>query len=331
MNESFETMQKICPQCGEAVDTDARFCKYCAFDLANSNVSQNISTEINQTPTKNNTLIISGVIGLLVVGFVGLVIFFNTGKNSQSVVENANSVSQASASTLTLGEKAEQIEQKILRGESLSATNLEGLSTSELRILRNVHFARYGRKYEKPGLGDYFSSRPWYKPNDSFNDKMLTSIDKANVALILSLEQPSNLQTDTTTTAVANNSAVTPPERATINSPKELSRETVFNLVSNRRTDIEVSTENSSILPSTPRTDLFRRMIEAKVVSCSMDKGIYFECKPGPKGSILRAGTGLNSERLYLLIGYKSPSEVSGISKSNENSAFADAGLSYKK
>jgi hypothetical protein len=194
MNESFGTMQKICPQCREAVDTDARFCKYCAFNLANSNAGQNISTEINQTPKNNNTLIISGIIGLLVVGFIGLAIFFNAGKNNQSVVENANSASQSSSSTLTLGEKAQQIEKKILRGESLSASDLEGITTPELRILRNVHFARYGRKYDRPGLGDYFSARPWYKPNDSFNDSMLNSVDKENVKLILFVEKPEVVQ-----------------------------------------------------------------------------------------------------------------------------------------
>ncbi len=120
MNESFETVQKFCPQCGEAADVDARFCKHCASDLANSDVNQNTSTEINQTQTKNNTLtIILSVIGLLVVGLVGLMIFIGIGKSNQSVVENINSVSQTSASTLSLGEKGQQIEEKILRGEAL--------------------------------------------------------------------------------------------------------------------------------------------------------------------------------------------------------------------
>lgn len=214
MNEPFETVQKFCPQCSEAVDTDARFCKYCAFDLANSNISQDISTEINQTRTKRNTLGILGAMCLLILGLIGVVIKFNSGRINQSAIENANSVSQTSASTLTLGEKAQQIEQKILRGEALSESDLEGLSTMELRILRNVHFARYGRRYEKPGLGDYFYSQTWYKPIESFNDRMLTSIDKSNVALILSLEQPSNSETNSIAVTAT---PVSTPELPTVN------------------------------------------------------------------------------------------------------------------
>ena len=112
MSELFEPLQKLCPKCGEAADVDARFCKYCAFDLTDSDFNQNTSTEINQTQTKNKSpnIILGGI--LLVVVIVGLTIFFNTfsKKNNQSVIENVNSVTETSASTLTLGEKGRQID-----------------------------------------------------------------------------------------------------------------------------------------------------------------------------------------------------------------------------
>jgi hypothetical protein len=190
MNESFETTQKLCPQCGEVTDADARFCKNCAFDLANSDVNHKDSTEVKQTRIKGNTLAILGALCLLVFVVVGLVIKLTTGKTNQPVVENGNSVAQAPTSIITLSEKGQQIEGKILRGEALNSSDLEGFSTAELRILRNVHFARYGRKYERPGLGDYFYTRSWYKSNDAFNDSMLTSIDKENITMILSVEKP---------------------------------------------------------------------------------------------------------------------------------------------
>lgn len=118
--------------------------------------------------------------------------------SSCSSVSNPSSDNRTSdttsASALTLSEKGQQIEQRILRDESLNVTDLEGLSTMELRILRNVHFARYGRKYDKGGLGDYFYSQSGYKPNDSYNENMVTATDKANISLILTVENNLNPQ-----------------------------------------------------------------------------------------------------------------------------------------
>jgi len=334
MNESFGTIQKICPQCGEAVDTDAKFCKYCAFNLAHSNAGQNFSPEINQTPTNNNTLIISGIIGLLVVGLVGLVIFLNAGKNNQSVVENANSASQSSASTLTLGEKAQQIEQKILRGDALSESDIEGLSATELRILRNVHFARYGRKYERPGLGDYFSTRPWYKPRDDYNESMIASHDKANVNLILAAENiakngeivSANSNTVMNTSVVDNSNSLTV---TTPQSTNDLNRQTVLSLVSGiipERT-VTVSMTNSSY-QSSGRTAAYSRMIEDKIISCEWDNSVgwWKKCELGPKGTSLRKEEGY----FQLTIGKISPTDVSGISRISDSSAFADVVLSFE-
>jgi hypothetical protein len=90
-----------------------------------------------------------------------------------------------SAPSQIMGERARQAEDKIIRGEILTGADIAGLSAYELRVLRNVHFARHGRNYDSPGLGDYFSTRPWYKPNAAYNDSLITATDKANINLIL--------------------------------------------------------------------------------------------------------------------------------------------------
>jgi hypothetical protein len=100
----------------------------------------------------------------------------------------------------SMGQKAMQIEARILRNDALSNADLGGLSAYELRVLRNVHFARYGRKYDRPGLGDYFVTREWYKPNDNYNDTMLTAVDKSNVRLLVEMERQVNSQTISTAT-----------------------------------------------------------------------------------------------------------------------------------
>jgi eukaryotic-like serine/threonine-protein kinase len=82
----------------------------------------------------------------------------------------------------------ERAEQKILGGVSLTADDLAPLSPAELRILRNVVYARYGRTFQTAELQNYFAARPWYKPRPDFNDKMLTAGDIANADLIKSYE-----------------------------------------------------------------------------------------------------------------------------------------------
>ena len=89
---------------------------------------------------------------------------------------------------LKLGDKAKALEKKILNDEAVNETDLQGLSATELRILRNVNFARHGRKYDRPGLGDYFYNQYWYTARDDFKDADLTANDKANAKLIQSVE-----------------------------------------------------------------------------------------------------------------------------------------------
>ncbi|MDQ3132281.1 MAG: YARHG domain-containing protein, partial [Acidobacteriota bacterium] len=257
MNEPFETVQKICPNCGKATDTDARFCKYCAFDLNSSGINQSVSTEINQTRTKNNTPIILGVAGLLVVGIVGLIIFLYASKPNQTVAENVNSVLQEPASTLTLGEKAQQLEEKILRGEALSAGEFEGVSAEELRILRNVHFARYGRKYEKPGLGDYFYSRSWYKPSDDYKDSLINVTDKDNINLIVAAEAVLNNQTLAAVSPTATPETEASPTPVT----GELTRDVALSLLAGWRKDVTCN------FPREGRAAV-ERLMKDKVITC---------------------------------------------------------------
>jgi hypothetical protein len=188
MSEADATFQKFCPQCGGMVDADARFCKHCAFDLSKSAqdsgttiVTAKSERKINATPI----LLIVGVaaIGLLILGLVGAYLYKKNRTQS-----NVAATSPTPAPTPTMSDRAKQLEEKILRGETLNGSDVEGLSAYELRVLRNVHFARYGRKYDSPGLGDYFNTRSWYKPSDSYNDDMITPNDKANINLIVAAE-----------------------------------------------------------------------------------------------------------------------------------------------
>lgn len=93
---------------------------------------------------------------------------------------------------VTISAKAKRIEAMILRDDLVNEAELTGLPLEELRILRNVVFARHGRQYERPGLGDYFSNCAWYQPDpsrttdDSKTDwqAILTAHDKRNTEIL---------------------------------------------------------------------------------------------------------------------------------------------------
>jgi hypothetical protein len=324
MNEPFEIMQNNCPQCGKATDMDARFCKYCAFDLNSSGVNQNVSTEVIQTRTKNNTPVILGVAGLLIVGIAGLLIFLYVLKPNQTVAENVNSISQAPASTLTLSEKAQQIEEKILRGEALSADELEGLSAQELRILRNVHFARYGRKYEKPGLGDYFYNRSWYKPSDDYKDSLINATDKDNINLIVAAEAALNNQT----IAAASPTATPEPEASPTPVTGELTRDVALSLLAGWRKDV---TRN---FPREGR-EAVERLMKDKVITCEKfypmqgytDNWHWKNCTPTAK---VKDAT-VDYWAIRVPIGYKVPSRITGISRIDQNTAYADVIFTFQE
>jgi eukaryotic-like serine/threonine-protein kinase len=81
-----------------------------------------------------------------------------------------------------------RVESKILNGDALNASDIAGLIDSDLRLLRNTVYARYGRVFDSPDLQQYFTKRSWYRPRGEYSDSDLSSVDRANVALIRSAE-----------------------------------------------------------------------------------------------------------------------------------------------
>lgn len=155
---------------------------------------------------------------------------------------NSEPDNSATSSAAAVSDRAKQIEEKILRGEVLNESDIVGLSPYELRVLRNVHLARYGRKYDQNSeLGSYFYTRPWYKPSDSYSDNLVNATDKANINLILAAERAA--QTPSTSTnssspvqsAQGTPSPSPPPAQPTqTNSKYELSREQMRQIILRR-------------------------------------------------------------------------------------------------
>jgi len=72
----------------------------------------------------------------------------------------------------------------------LNISELQKLNKSELRIMRNEIFARYGYIFESGGQMDgYFRKQNWYSPQHKDVTNFLTKIEKDNIKLIQSIER----------------------------------------------------------------------------------------------------------------------------------------------
>lgn len=100
-------------------------------------------------------------------------------------------------------------EDKIVKGDVLSESDLSGLSLAEIKRLRNTIFARHGRIFQTPELNNYFAGRPWYRPRDDYSDGDLTPNDRANIRMMTATEErlgsadptPKGVETSVTATA----------------------------------------------------------------------------------------------------------------------------------
>jgi serine/threonine protein kinase, bacterial len=65
--------------------------------------------------------------------------------------------------------------------------DLFGKNGYELDIMRNTIFAIYGRRFENPGLQDYFNKQSWYIPQyapEEFPQQLLSKLETDNMAYI---------------------------------------------------------------------------------------------------------------------------------------------------
>lgn len=73
----------------------------------------------------------------------------------------------------------------------LSESDIAGLSSSQLRLARNEIYARHGRRFNSSDLQSYFDAQSWYSGTvsaDSFNEDILSSVEKSNIDFIAAHE-----------------------------------------------------------------------------------------------------------------------------------------------
>jgi hypothetical protein len=75
----------------------------------------------------------------------------------------------------------------ITGSRKLTYNDIQGLSASELRIMRNEIYARHGYIFQDDMLRNYFSQKEWYAPKTK--NVSLSSIEQYNVLFIKGYEQ----------------------------------------------------------------------------------------------------------------------------------------------
>lgn len=71
---------------------------------------------------------------------------------------------------------------------TLTQRELQQYQRSNLRLMRNEIFARYGYRFRSDDLARHFARQPWYRPRYDNVDDRLTALERANVALIRAVE-----------------------------------------------------------------------------------------------------------------------------------------------
>lgn len=80
------------------------------------------------------------------------------------------------------------LEDPTLLDAVLDLRNLKEMSRRDLRILRNMIYARRGRAFSSEVVSSYFSRMDWYDPVENFNESMLRPVDRKNIRIVRSLE-----------------------------------------------------------------------------------------------------------------------------------------------
>lgn len=71
----------------------------------------------------------------------------------------------------------------------LTVEQLSNFSRRDLRLLRNMVYARRGRVFKSPVLQEFFLRTEWYQADETYSESKLTDIDRRNIKIIAGVEQ----------------------------------------------------------------------------------------------------------------------------------------------
>jgi hypothetical protein len=72
--------------------------------------------------------------------------------------------------------------------QPITAEDIGTLARSDLRLVRNIVYARRGRPFRAQSMQRWLHGQAWYHPDPSYTDARLTPIDRANLQTIAGVE-----------------------------------------------------------------------------------------------------------------------------------------------
>jgi hypothetical protein len=72
--------------------------------------------------------------------------------------------------------------------QQITLGQLDDFSRRDLRLLRNMIYARRGRPFHSELLQQYYVNMSWYKADSTYSEARLTATDRRNINIIRSLE-----------------------------------------------------------------------------------------------------------------------------------------------
>lgn len=76
--------------------------------------------------------------------------------------------------------------------DTLTVNQIQNMSSTELILLQNSFFAKYGKIFKNALLKKYFQAQPWYRENAEYHNWYLTEWDLDNIKLISEFEKAKN-------------------------------------------------------------------------------------------------------------------------------------------
>ena len=70
----------------------------------------------------------------------------------------------------------------------LRVSDIEGLTSWDLKVMRNEIYARLGYIFKTDDMKNYFNEQNWYNPRYNNGESMLTALEKKNIKFIQSYE-----------------------------------------------------------------------------------------------------------------------------------------------
>lgn len=80
------------------------------------------------------------------------------------------------------------LEDPKLLDKLIQVKDIETFSKRDLRILRNMIYAKHGRPFKSAILQQYFGRMAWYKSDPKYTDDSLTDVDRKNIKIVQSVE-----------------------------------------------------------------------------------------------------------------------------------------------